>query len=52
MLFCTVMLKIEFYTSKHVNHIIQDPSNVVDGLKENVSLDSISLNSNVPSAFL
>ena len=45
------MLKMELYTSKLTNSIIHDPSIDIGGLKINVSLGLLSLNSNNSSAF-
>ena len=52
MLFSSVRLEIELYTSKIVSPIIQDPSIRIGGLKWNVSLGLISLNFNVSTGFV
>ena len=50
--FSSVIIKMEFYTFRLVNLIIQSPLIWIGGLKWNVSLGLVILNSKVSSAFL
>ena len=50
--FVVFIPKVEFLTSNLVNCIIQAASIEIAGLKGNVSLDLLILNSNISSAFL
>ena len=52
LLFSSVIIKMEFYTSKFIKPIIQDPSIRIGGLIEKLSPDFETSNSSLSSLFL